>query len=147
MELTNTIDIDRPVADVFRFVATDHEKNHPRWDPNISDMRQTTDGPVAIGATFIFTRKIMGKSTPMQFKVTELQQGEHLTFEITGPISMMMHITLEPIGDAQTRLTFHGTGELDPMMQMMEPMIHSQMGKEIVAAQGRIKAILESEHA
>jgi hypothetical protein len=28
--------IERPPADVFRFVATDHVENHPRWDPELS---------------------------------------------------------------------------------------------------------------
>ena len=48
MELQRTIEIARPPADVYAFVATDHEKNHPRWDPAISDMRQQTPGPVAV---------------------------------------------------------------------------------------------------
>ncbi len=145
MELTHTIEIDRPIADVFRFVATDHEKNHARWDPSVTDIRQTSEGPVGIGTEFKFNRMIMGKSTPMQFEVIDLQHNESVTFEITGPMRMTMHMTLEPIGDARTKLTFHGTGELDLMMRMFEPMILSQMNTELAAAQQRIKTLLESE--
>lgn len=27
--------IDRPVARVFHFIAREHVRNHPRWDPDI----------------------------------------------------------------------------------------------------------------
>ena len=34
--------INRPSADVFRFVATDHFENHPKWDPSIVEIEQTS---------------------------------------------------------------------------------------------------------
>ena len=40
MELENTIEIARPAADVYRFVATEHRRNHPRWDTGILDFTQ-----------------------------------------------------------------------------------------------------------
>jgi hypothetical protein len=36
--------IDRPPAEVFRFVAVDHVRNHPRWDPQM-ELEQLTEGP------------------------------------------------------------------------------------------------------
>jgi hypothetical protein len=36
----------RPPADVFDFVARNHFQNHPRWDPDVLEMTQTTPGPV-----------------------------------------------------------------------------------------------------
>ena len=42
MDLAQSIEITRPPADVYAFVATEHATNHPRWDPAISDMRQET---------------------------------------------------------------------------------------------------------
>lgn len=40
--------VDRPVADVFRFCAREHVRNHPRWDPDI-ELEQISPGPVRVG--------------------------------------------------------------------------------------------------
>jgi hypothetical protein len=36
--------IERPPAEVFRFVATDHFQNHPKWDPAVTSITQTSRG-------------------------------------------------------------------------------------------------------
>ncbi len=38
--------IDRPLADVFRFYAVEHVRNHPRWDPDI-ELWLDKPGPLA----------------------------------------------------------------------------------------------------
>ena len=40
--------VDRSVEDVFRMHATEHVRNHPRWDPNMQ-LEQLTDGPLGVG--------------------------------------------------------------------------------------------------
>lgn len=36
--------IERPPNDVFEFVAVNHFRNHPRWDPNVVEMTPTSRG-------------------------------------------------------------------------------------------------------
>jgi hypothetical protein len=38
--------VQRPPMEVFDFVATHHFDNHPRWDPDVLEMTQTSPGPV-----------------------------------------------------------------------------------------------------
>lgn len=40
--------IDRPVEEVFHFLADQHVQNHPCWDQNI-ELEQETDGPIGVG--------------------------------------------------------------------------------------------------
>ena len=56
---TVTVDtiVDRPPTEVFRFVATDHFENHPRWDPDVIEMHQTSPGPVRVGTTASVVRR------------------------------------------------------------------------------------------
>jgi uncharacterized protein YndB with AHSA1/START domain len=42
--------IDRPVADVFRYV--EDEANIPKWDSDLIAARRTSDGPMGAGTTF-----------------------------------------------------------------------------------------------
>src|SRR5688572_5586182 len=46
-----------PADQVFDFVATRHFENHPRWDPDLLDMRQTSPGPVGPGTTALIVRR------------------------------------------------------------------------------------------
>ena len=41
--------IDRPVEQVFQFVATDHFQNHPKWDPSIVEIIPLSPGPITVG--------------------------------------------------------------------------------------------------
>ena len=46
IEVSTTID--RPVAEVWRWYAVEHVRNHPRWDPDI-ELEQVSEGPIGLG--------------------------------------------------------------------------------------------------
>ena len=54
--------IERAPADVFRFVATEHFRNHPRWDPDVLEMDQTSPGAMGAGTTARVVRR-QGRKT------------------------------------------------------------------------------------
>ncbi len=144
MDLDQTIAIARPPADVYAFVATDHATNHPRWDPAISDMRQETPGPVAVGTEFSLDRKMMGRKTPMRIRVTKLDPERELDFEVTGPMQMRMVMLMEPTGEGETNFTMRFRAEPRGLSRVMEPMMRVQMGKEMGRTLLRIKEMIES---
>ena len=49
--------VERPPEVVFDFVARHHFENHPRWDPDLVEMSQTSRGPVGIGTTARVVRR------------------------------------------------------------------------------------------
>jgi len=49
--------IERARAEVFRFVASEHFINHPRRDPDLVEMEQTSPGSVAAGTTARVVRR------------------------------------------------------------------------------------------
>lgn len=63
MELAASVEIERPIADVWRWYAEDHVRNHPRWDPDL-ELEQISDGPMGLG-TRIRRRNTMGE-TPVE---------------------------------------------------------------------------------
>ena len=144
MELENTTEIGRPAAEVYRFVATEHARNHPRWDPGIIDFTQVGEGPVAKGTEFTFARKMMGGRKPMKLQVTDLEPDRSMSFRVSGPMTMDMRMIVEPAGEQSSRLTFKGGGQISGPMRLMTPMIRSQMSKEIAKAQQRIKEMVEA---
>ncbi len=65
--------IDAPPSDVFQFVATEHFTNHPRWDPSILEMTQTSVGPMVSGSTARVVRIQGGKRIEGTVTVTDYQ--------------------------------------------------------------------------
>jgi hypothetical protein len=135
MKIDVSESIARPPADVFRFVATDHVENHPRWDPQMN-LVQETPGPIGVG-TRIRRRHTRGE-TPVEgeMEVVEFDPGRSMAAVIRdGPMELRSQMIVEPEGEERTRLTFEV--ESDAPLEMMEDPIRGSLR--------RIKELIEAE--
>jgi Polyketide cyclase / dehydrase and lipid transport len=134
MKLDVSESIDRPPSDVFRFVATDHVKNHPRWDPLMS-LIQETPGPIGVGTRI---RRSRSGETPVEgeMEITEFDPGRTMRAVIRdGPMELRSLMTVEPEGEAGSRLTFTIESDNAPLDMMAEPVKGSlRRIKEMVEA-------------
>ena len=55
--------INRPVEDVFDFVAD--ERNEPRYNPRMRSAEQSSEGPIGSGTRFRTELETMGRTVPM----------------------------------------------------------------------------------
>jgi hypothetical protein len=101
--------IDRPVSDVFYFIADQHVQNHPRWDSNI-ELEQETDGPIGVGT--VMRRRNTRYEEPVEgtMEVVEYEPNEVMAVVINeGGFEMAGSITFEKVGPTQTRVTRSAT--------------------------------------
>ena len=127
--------IDRPPADVFRFIAEDHDRNHPRWDPKMA-LTRVTDGP--IGGTVI-RRRHTHSGVPVEgtMEVVEFVPARVLGFVINdGSLEMSSRMTFTPEGPNRTRIT--GTLDMPSMAEPMDP-------APIQQSMRRMKELIEAE--
>ena len=105
MRLAASQVIQRPPAEVFRFVATDHFQNHPKWDPAVTSITQTSPGPIGVGTTARLVRTDRGRRVEGSMEVTEYQPVSSFT-EVSrfGPFTLHARATLAPVAPASTRL-------------------------------------------
>ncbi|WP_336361525.1 SRPBCC family protein [Haladaptatus sp. ZSTT2] len=97
--------IDRPVSDVFHFIADQHVENHPRWDPDI-ELEQESDGSIEVGT--IIRRRNTRYDTPVEgtMEITEFERNQAMGSIIReGGFEMQGRITFEDLGLSQTRIT------------------------------------------
>jgi hypothetical protein len=128
--------IARSPADVFRFVATDHVENHPRWDPQMS-LVQETPGPIGVGTRI--RRRRTGGERPVEgeMEITEYDPNRTMSAVIRdGPMELHSWMTVEPEGEASSRLTFTVESDDAPLEMMKEP---------IRGSLRRIKELIEAE--
>ena len=75
MKISADTVIDRPIADVFGFVADNHHVNHPRWDSRVVKLEPLKPGPPTLGAEFQMTRTLLGRREVHNFRYVEWQPG------------------------------------------------------------------------
>jgi hypothetical protein len=128
--------IDRPPVDVFRFVATDHVRNHPRWDP-LMELEQMTDGPVGVGT--VIRRRHTHSGDPIEgtMEVVEYEPDRAFGMVIQdGPLEMRSRMLFEPEGEGGTRLS--GTIDIPSATSPIDP-------APIEASLREMKRLIESE--
>jgi hypothetical protein len=136
MRLERSEFIDRPPADVFRFVAVDHVQNHPRWDPKM-ELEQVTEGPINVGTVIRRRHTHYGEPTEGTMEIVEYESDRAFGVVVhDGPIEIHGRTSIEPEGAGGTRLTMNvdipgNTSPIDPAP--FELTLHN------------IKALIESE--
>ena len=58
IDVTHTVTIDRPISEVFDFVA--ESSNEPKWDVDVQEVVQPTQGPLAAGTKYEWILKFLG---------------------------------------------------------------------------------------
>lgn len=132
--------INRPVGEVFRFVARDHVRNHPRWDPDM-ELEQISVGPV--GAGTIIRRCNRHSGTPVEgtMEVVEFEPDRVFATVIhDGPIETRGRATFDPVEHDRTRMTI--SAEFPGMDESTDTsLLTSLMGRSA----RNIKHLVESE--
>ncbi|MFT4613319.1 MAG: dehydrogenase/reductase SDR family protein 12 [Bacteroidia bacterium] len=92
--LDETIDVSRPVAEAFDYVA--EFANIQEWDPAVAHASKLTDGPVGVGTEF---EVVMSAGFALRYTVVELEQNERLLMSVTSRFF-----------DAREEILFQGNG-------------------------------------
>lgn len=140
-EVQKRTEIAKLPAAVYRFIATEHGRNHPRWDSGAVEMRQLDSGPVAVGTRFDYKRKALGQILALELVVTEMEPDRKLAFRIEGPMRARISYTLEPEAPSSTVLHFVGLFEV-PGPQLLARLAKVAVNRD--GSQGRIKQMVEA---
>jgi hypothetical protein len=105
MDISAAARIDRPIADVWRWYAVDHVRNHPRWDPDMQ-LEQLTPGQIHLGTKIRRRNTRWGTPVDGEMEITEWEPERVLGTHIRDA-NMEIHgrATLEPLADHETLLT------------------------------------------
>jgi hypothetical protein len=146
MRIQASIVIDRPTEDVFRFTATEHLVNHPRWDPAVGAIEPISSGPMGLGSRFRIDRTTAGRRELREFEVTEWSPPRRFTIETRSPgFQLRLIEECEPAEDARTRMTLVGEAEIGGVRGLLAPLVRSRQERDVLANLQRIKAMVEAE--
>ncbi|WP_405859552.1 SRPBCC family protein [Streptomyces sp. NBC_00090] len=114
-----TVDVDRPIDDVFAFLADGH--NDPEFSPRVLRIERIPDSPTAVGTVFRSTVKDAGMKTAREFRVTALEAPVRIRWAEVTKNSVTASeggYDLEALTEGRTRVRIfnvlegHGLGKL-----------------------------------
>jgi uncharacterized protein YndB with AHSA1/START domain len=134
--------IDRPAKDVFAaLVDVDRAVD---WNPGVTEVRRTSEGPIEVGSTVVYVGRFLGHNFESPSKCTEYVAGERFASKsASGPFDLEIANHLESV-DGGTKLTTVYRGESKGFFKLAEPVVVKLAKKQFETATENLKALLEA---
>lgn len=135
--------INRPVEDVSAALQ-DFDKA-PRWNPGVTEVRHTDDGPLGVGSTVVYIGRFLGRSHESSSEYTEYVANKRFVSKTTsGPFHLEVANTVEAVEDG-TWVTAVYRGESRGFFKLAEPVVVRLTKKHFETASETLKALLEAD--
>ena len=140
------MEIDRPVGEVFAFVAD--QTNAPRWQTDLHEVRRLTEGPVGVGSEHEFVRVFAGREIASRNRFVEFEPGRHVAFEIpSGWITGRASYLTEASPSGGTILVSRMQFRIRGPATLLEPILARLLARDSRRDEARLKHLLEeSDH-
>jgi uncharacterized membrane protein len=143
IEIENVVVIDRPIEDVFAYVA-DFE-NVAQWAGPVTEAKKTSEGPVGVGSTFIQVSRFLGRKAESTIEVTEYAPHKKISQKSSsGPILMETSYILEAVEDG-TKVTLVGEVDAAGFFKLAEPVLARILKRQVKTDSGTLKELLEAQ--
>ncbi len=119
-----SVEINKPVNDVFRFVGEKFFENYPKWALEVSEFSPLTGKEVFVGAKARQTRQEQGEKVETVFEVSEFEPPQKVTLTgVNAPFRNTYQMSCHDGGD-ETDLEFScEIMELEFFMRPFEKLI------------------------
>ena len=143
IEVARSTTINRSVAEVFAYVSdVSHE---PAWHTDVLEARQTSEGPIGIGTTFLIRVKpSMGVSEGVAEVIGFEPNRRQVMRGEMGRMRPTITDLCEP-ADGGTKFTRRIQIEVSGLMGLMLPLMGPMIGKRNAGFVANLKQVLEQE--
>jgi carbon monoxide dehydrogenase subunit G len=145
IEVSDSVDIDAPVADVFAFM--DDPENHVTVTPSLAgvgNVERLSNG----GKRLDYEFRMAGVSLSGELEEVERAENEGILFEMRGQLSGEIELTFETV-DGGTRLTYTGRYDLPGRVleRVARPFVRRYNERELSTTLGNVKTHVEADTA
>ena len=133
--------IDRPVKDVFSFVA--NPNNMSKWNSAVVSIQQITPGPVGVGTKFKSIGEALGRRIEGEVQVTTYEPHSKSGFQMNaGPMQVNVTLTFKTVGTG-TELNLNAQGNPGGVFKLAQGIMAGQIKSMMEANLARLKSVLE----
>lgn len=133
--------IDKPVKDVFAFVADPN--NMSKWNSTVVSLEQITPGEVGVGTKFKSTGEMLGRRVEGEMQVTAYEPDTKCGFQVNaGPIQVNMNLSFKTVGTG-TKISLNAQGNPAGFFKLAESVMTGRVKSMMEENLARLKSQLE----
>lgn len=134
--------IDRPVKDVFAFVA--NPNNMSKWNSAVVSLEQVTPGAIGVGTKFKSVGEMMGRRIEGEMQITAYEPDTKCGFQVSaGPMQVNLTITFKTVGTG-TKVSLNAQGNPGGIFKLAEGVMAGQVKSMMEGNLARLKSQLEN---
>jgi uncharacterized protein YndB with AHSA1/START domain len=141
--IEGSIVIKRPVDKVFAY-ATDF-KHMPEWQSTMSNIEQTSPGPMGVGATFRWVSHTMGLRMRTNAEIVEYEPNKIISFDMKwGSMTGKTYFLFESV-EGGTKFTERNDLNFSGFYKLFSPLSVNSLRKVTKVIVNNLKNICESQ--
>jgi len=123
--------VTRSAEDAFEVIGTHVYDNHPRWEPQVLEIRSITPGPVGVGSRAVMVRRDYGRRSEVLYEVTEFQPPRRIAFHHPDAgMDFEIRFDLTPLDDRSCELSVHLRVRPRGLARLLQPVIRRVMPRQ-----------------
>jgi uncharacterized protein YndB with AHSA1/START domain len=144
MRSEESVEIDRPLEEVFAYVA--NPENLPEWTNLVLEVRKDAEGRLQEGDRFSVVAKFLGRrfETPFEVRAHEPPR-QHADRSTGGPFEQEFIYTFEQTEGGGTRLTHVAETEPGGFFKLVGPLLERAGTRQFRADLQSLKDLLEAQ--
>jgi uncharacterized protein YndB with AHSA1/START domain len=145
MQVQRSISIDAPPESVWKFVSD--PEMILEWYLPLRRFEYTSDLRQAVGAPFVFEEQLPGRSITLECVVTEWNEPERVSFEMTSGPMMRSYGETWTVERIQLGSEFTFTERMEfanPILRSIGPLIGRMSGATVVKMLAELRRLAES---
>jgi uncharacterized membrane protein len=142
MHVEESIEVDRPVQDVFHYVSD--VANYPEWMAHVLEVQKDSPGPPKQGDRFTVTIKSIGRRFETPYERVSCDPERVCTDRaVGGPVrNQRWHSAFQEVPGG-TRLVRAVDAEMGGVLRLLEPLQKWSAGRQLRKDLQTLKAVLE----
>jgi uncharacterized protein YndB with AHSA1/START domain len=142
IEVKGEIVIERPVDEVFDFVA--NEENEPQYNPQMRLAQKITDGAIGVGTSYRAEMTGRGRAVSMTIEFTEYDRPRRLAEQVQmKSMDLTGGLSFDPV-DGGTRMRWSWDLEPHGVLRFMRPIVASMGRRQERRIWTNLKQLLET---
>jgi uncharacterized membrane protein len=132
VQVEEHIVIRRPIEEVYAYASD--PRRAPEWQSALLEVRQTTVGPLGMGAKFVGARKFLRRKIESNLECVEYTPTMDISFKNdAGPMPCTLSYRFQPVPEG-VRLTCQMEMRPGALFGLAEPLITGSVQRELIAS-------------
>ena len=143
VRVETSVVVERPVEELFEVVTS--PETYSLWMPGCLGARQTSEGPMGVGATYIDGGQLLGRRIEETLVVTAYEPDRKFGVKTTsGPIRGEGEYTFEPV-EGGTKVALDFEAELGGFFKLATPIVERALKRQGEGNLAGLKDLLEAQ--